>query len=1100
MSINRGRRSSACENCNQTGLMTQAKDLRLLLTAFSIILFFFSLSTSTLFAQFGQNKVQYKVFDWFYIESKHFDIYFNKGGEYIAQYTAVKAEETLARFEDNIKYKIRNRIPIIVFNSHNEFQQNNIIEEYLPEGVGGVTELFKNRIVIPFEGDYSNFRHVIAHELLHAYMNDMYYGGSLQNIISQNIRLQFPLWFSEGMAEYQSLDGMDKPNDMFMRDAVVYDYMPPVERLSGYLAYRGGQSFFAWLADEYGKDKIGDLMTQIKVEGDVDDGFFDVYKADVEELSEKWQKSLKQTYWPDFSSRQELSDFSKRLTNHKHGDGFYNTAPAISPNGKFIAYISNRDDYFDVFIAEAETGETVKKLIAGNTTTNYEELHLLTPGLSWSPDNRKIAISVKSGSKDAIRIINVNSETEKELPIKFDGIFSVDWSPKGDKLTFVGNNSRQSDIWIYNLKTKELEAATSDIFSDSDPKWSRDGKKIYFTSDRGDYTDPKTIPPEFKMSNYDHSEKDLYVYDTERKTLRRFSGDRNANESNVVSSADGKKVLFISDKNGINNIWLKDVETGEEKPLTNSLDPITMMSISEDGKKLVFSALNEGGYNLFHIDDPFSLNLDMATLPKTAFQKELAGGEVKTGVKDSLLVSRQDSVLKSEDLDTTRAKDLGQQDTDLHPQARDLGLQTADSTAGKDTVKLYGEDIRLNLNTRDTTQPTAKLKEPAKFKLKDNVAEDGSLRVNRYKIKFSPDIIYSNVSYSSFYGVQGIAQMAFSDMLGNHRIYIATSLVLDLKNSDYAFAYYYLPKRIDYGFEGYHSARFLLIDVAPDSSQVLNLYRYRTYGATLNASYPINKFNRIDGGLTFNTLSKENLDDPNEPPQRLNYLVPIVSFVHDNTLFGYTAPIRGKRFNLTALGTPKIGADGVSFLSLVGDYRTYVNIVEDYTFAWRLTGGASLGPNPQRFYVGGTPNWINYELTNQRFPIESIQDFAFSTPVMPLRGFNYNARSGSKFFLMNAELRFPLLKYLVLGPLPLGFQNIQGVLFTDIASAWYNTRKLQLFSSRNGEVVTKDLLFGLGIGARIFLLYFPLKFDIAWSYDLDKFSRPKYYISLGADF
>src|SRR5438128_1340699 len=131
----------------------------------SFILLFDLFLTNNASAQFGQNKVQYKVFDWYYIQSKHFDIYFNKGGEYIAQYTAAVAESSLTKLEDNIRYNIKNRVPIIVFNSHNEFQQNNILDEYLPEGVGGVTELFKNRITIPFEGDYNVFRHVIAHEL-----------------------------------------------------------------------------------------------------------------------------------------------------------------------------------------------------------------------------------------------------------------------------------------------------------------------------------------------------------------------------------------------------------------------------------------------------------------------------------------------------------------------------------------------------------------------------------------------------------------------------------------------------------------------------------------------------------------------------------------------------------------------------------------------------------------------------------------------------------------------------------------------------------------------------------------------------------------------
>lgn len=1035
---------------------------------------------ANVFAQFGQNKVQYKTFDWSYLQSAHFDVYFSQGGESLAQFTATAAESSLVILEKNIGYNIKNRIPIIVFNSHNEFQQNNVIDEYLPEGVGGVTELFKNRITVPFEGDYGQFRHVIHHELLHAYMNDMYYGGSIQNIISNNIRLQFPSWFSEGMAEFQSLNGNDKGNDMFIRDAVIYDYLPPLDYIDGYLSYRGGQSFFAWLADEYGKEKIGDMMQQIKAAGDVEEGFMDVYKKNLEELSEKWHKSLKQIYWPDISTRQEITDFAKRITNHKKGDGFYNTAPAISPKGNRIAYISNRDDYFDVFIADIKSGRIIKKLIKGNRTANFEELHLLTPGLCWSPDGKKIAISVKSGNKDAIYIIDVESEDEYELPIQFDGIFSVNWNPVNNSLVFVGDNSKQSDLWIYNLKTKKLQQLTNDKFSDSDPTWSKDGNKIFFTSDRGDYTDLNTLPSDINMAKYDYSEKDLYVYDVPTSTLNRFTGHKHANESNVVSSPDGKKVLYISDKNGISNIWMRDLETGSEKPITNSIDPINLLSISDDGKKAAFTSLNQGGYDIFYIENPFNIDLKMDDLPNTVFVDQ---GKHITGAGDSMLTVVKDSLNANDSLNKQ-------------------GITINDSASVKTDSSIYGHDISLNLNpsNEDSTLKTdnsLKLKEKSKFQISGNINPDSSYKVNKYKIKFSPDIIYSNVNYSSFYGVQGVAQMAFSDVLGNHRIYVVTSLVLDLKNSDYAFGYYYLPKRIDYGFEAYHSARFLLIG---PNDNALQLYRYRTYGATVSASFPLNKFDRFEGALSFNRITKENLDDPIQEAQHLQFLLPILTYVHDNTLFGYTAPIRGSRFYLSLLGTPKLGNEGVSFFTAMGDYRTYFKFLEDYSFVIRLNGGMSLGKNPQRFYIGGTDNWINYEVENNSLPIEDIQDYAFSTPILPLRGYNYNTRSGSKFALLNAELRFPLFKYLVFGPLPLAFQNIQGVAFIDAGSVWSNNKKLQFISSQDGRPITKDLLLGMGVGMRLFLLYFPLKVDVAWSYNLQQWSRPKYYISLGADF
>ncbi len=1055
-----------------------------------IIGFIYLFSHSTdLFAQFGQNKVQYKKFEWSFIQSKHFDIYFSQGGEYIAQYTAVIAEASLDTMQKNIGYQIKNRIPIIVFNSHDDFQQNNVIDEYLPEGVGGVTELFKNRITIPFEGDYNLFRHVIAHELLHAYMNDMYYGGSLQNIITRNIKLQFPQWFNEGMAEYQSLRGMDKANDMFMRDAIIYDYLPPIDYIGGYLSYRGGQSFFAWLADEYGKEKIGDMMQQIKATGDVDEGFKDVYKLGLEKLSEKWHKALKQEYWPDISTRQEVPDFATRLTNHKEGSGYYNTGPALSPKGDRIAFISNKDDYFDVFIADSKKGEIIKKIVSGNKTANFEELHLLTPGLCWSPDGSKITLAVKSGDKDAMYIIDVESEDIDEIPMNFEGIFSAQWNAANNSLVFVGDNSKQSDIWVYNFNKKTLEQITNDVFSDQDPTWSKDGKKIYFTSDRSDNTDVNSIPSDFNMAAYDHSEKDIYVYDIETNTLNRFLGDKHATESHVVFSEDGKKILYLSDKNGISNIYMRDLETGTERPITNSIDPISLLTLSNDGKKIAFTALNEGGYDIFYINNPFDIDLKRNELTNTPFVDREYPQQ-----NDSTEIALKNLSLEIQGLNP---EDSTGQSSNLNN-----NLNGKNRTSKADSNSIYGSNISLNLNpnppdSTKTVKPRVKLKERSQFQISDNTNPDGSLRVNKYKIKFSPDIIYSNVGYSSFFGVQGVAQMSFSDVLGNHRIYLATSLVLDLKNSDYAFGYYYLPKRIDYGFEAYHSARFLLI--TPDNVN-FNLFRFSTYGVNLSASFPLTKFNRFDAGISVNTITKENLDNPNQPTEGLQFLLPSLSYVHDNTLFGMTAPIRGTRYNLTVMGTPKIGADGLSFFSAMGDYRTYFRFFNDYNFVWRLNGGMSVGPNPQRFYMGGTPNWINYTVQNDILPIEDIKDFAFATPVMPMRGFDYNYRSGSKFLLMNNEFRFPLFRYLVFGPLPIAFQNVQGVLFTDIGSVWSNTKKLQFISSNNGKPVTQDLLMGVGAGVRIFLLYFPLKFDVAWSYNLQKFSMPIFYISLGSDF
>ena len=123
------------------------------------------------------------------------------------------------------------------------------------------------------------------------------------------------------------------------------------------------------------------------------------------------------------------------------------------------------------------------------------------------------------------------------------------------------------------------------------------------------------------------------------------------------------------------------------------------------------------------------------------------------------------------------------------------------------------------------------------------------------------------------------------------------------------------------------------------------------------------------------------------------------------------------------------------------------------------------------------------------------------TPALPLRGFDYAQEIGTKYGLMNLEFRFPLIRYLVTGPLPILFSNIFGVAFADVGTAWNSNRDLRLFArDAAGQIVSRDMLMGTGVGARLFFLYFLLRFDVAWDYNVQGFASPKFYISLGADF
>ena len=1057
---------------------------------FKIISILLVVLVNIAFAQFGKNKVHTKEFDWSYIQTDHFDIYFANGGETLTEFAADAAEKAIASIQNSFNYQVNSRITIIVYNSQNDFQETNVTDEYLSEGIQGFTELFKNRVVIQFTGSYKQFRHLIHHELVHAVMNDMFYGGSIQNIISNNISLQFPLWFTEGLAEYESL-GWDVDEDMFIRDAAISEYLPDIDQLGNYFAYRGGQSVFYYIANKYGKEKIGEMLNKIKGIGNVQEGIKATLGIDVQELGERWKKEVKKNFWPDIAIRDDAANFAKKLTNLKKGDdGFYNTSPTLSPQGDKIAFISNRDFYFDVYLMDALDGKIIDKIVEGNRSPDFEDLNILTPGLTWSPDGKKIALSAKSSGYDAIHVIDIETEDQEVLPIKLESIQSVTWSEDGKYLAFVGQNTRQSDIYLYDFETSSVVNLTNDVFSDSDPSWSSDGKSIYFSSDRGDIINKEDIPVNFRIQNHNYSQKDIYKLNLDTKKIARITDLPFSDETAAREEVGGKNLMFISDLNGINNIYVKSLEQNDSttdvinnpvRPITNSLSGLYQLSLSKDTKKLVFSSLYESSFTIFLMNNPFDQKIELDTLKPTLYISKLREQESKKTEVTEEVEEKNNIVEESKDESDNEIK-----------------IFTGNVLEETDTTKKTsgGNYSRYIFGSKDTTQNVANTNDSL-FIPKDNLDENGDYRVNRYKINFGPDLIYANAGYSTFYGLLGTTVISFSDVLGDHRLIGVTGLQIDLKNSDYGLAYYYLGGRIDYGIQGFHTARFVNLI----RGDYINLYRFRNYGAYLSASLPLNRFYRFEAGLSWLNVKSENLDDYTVPEEKTSFLVPSLAFVHDNVLWGYTSPIEGTRYRLEAYGNPGIGNTDLSFYTLSGDYRTYLRFWTDYSFVMRFSGGYSGGPNAQRFFLGGIENWINRSFATSEIPIESNSDYAFLTAVLPLRGYDYSEQIGSKYFLMNYELRFPFIRYLVTGGLPLLFSNILGVAYFDAGTAWNNTSKLQLFGKDStGNFISKDLLMGTGVGARVYLFYFLLRFDVAWAYNIDHFSRPKFYFSIGADF
>ncbi|MEM1054769.1 MAG: BamA/TamA family outer membrane protein [Bacteroidota bacterium] len=1148
-----------------------ARRLPALVLLASAALLFASTAHAQYFA-FGKNRVDYDAPDWRYLQSEHFDVYFYErdhapgSGEVLAAYTAEAAEEAYDQIAALFDYDLARRVALLVYPSHNDFAVTNAVQ--LPdyaEGIGGVTELYKNRIAIPFTGDWRDFRRVIHHELVHAVVNDVFYGGSVQSLLQRGLRFPIPLWFNEGLAEYSSAPGWDTNSDMYIRDAVLEDNLAPIPRLSGYFAYRGGQGVFDFIAEEYGREKVTEILQRVRLQRSVPGAIRRATGLSLGELSERWHRALKAVYYPEVAAREAIRDIARPIATREVGGAGYHASPVLSPQGDRVAYVATRDGLFDVYVAETAGVSTPVKVLDAQDNTQFESLRILTPGMSWAPDGRMLAVAVKSGATDAIALVDTRTGRSRHLrPEGVDAIRSVAWGPDGSRVAFSGTAGAHADLWTIHIETEETVRVTNDLYADHAPAWTPDGSALLFHSDRGDELNSTATSAEsvrgraFDSRALGRTAFDLFLADlTDSARLVRLTEDpvwdqTHARAAAVPGDTTGAyRVLYLSDENGIPNLYaLGSSRLGTEagtpsRPLTNIQTGFTDLSVSADGSRAAVLALDRGTPSVYLLRDPLDPDDVPAELTPTLWAQRRLGTVESTAPALEIATAsnreRNPFYRDAQDGQPPRpparrpgAPPLFDPSQFTEDQLDEAGISIEDYPPGPKLDSLIAELLvrrdsarglprrpppdlfasadsldMLSIGFRDYVFTSAfeeaaleafEVAEDA-FAPEGNRNEDGSFKVRRYKLRFSPDIVYAAGAYDTVFGVQSVTQMLFSDVTGNHRLSLATNLVLDLRNSDYLLSYANLRGRLDTGIRAFHLAREL-----PDFRDA-TVYRYRNYGIVAEASYPLDKFRRIDADLSVLGVSLADLSDIGAQPSRRTFALPRVTYTRDGTVPGFLSPRSGTRYAASLSGSP--GPD-VYFATALADARRYWSLGPGYAFAARVSAGASVGPDPQRFYASGVQNWLNP--TFRSLPVRNPDDFVFATPVLPLRGYGFSEADGDKFGLVNLEARVPLIAAILPGPIPLfPLYNIQTVGFVDAGfiaqgsiDVWREREAVT--DPETGAVLEEardeldDLLLGTGVGLRTLFLGYPVRVDWAWPFDGREFGETRVYFSVGLDF
>jgi Tol biopolymer transport system component len=610
------------------------KKLLMFFLIVTIILANASLSSSQML---GQNKVNDRHFDWMTYKTTHFIIYYYPEAEGLVRVMGDMAEVAYAKISDILEHEIKKQVPLVLYKSHPDFRQTNIVLETLDEGVGGFSELLKYRVVIPFTGSMDEFQKVITHEVDHVFQFDILYRNIFTHIYTGEFLYSPPLWFLEGMSEFMA-DDWNAEGEMVLKDAVITNSIVPLTQLQDfsplgsriYLGYKEGQSAITYLVDKYGIDRLSEMLRELYISRtkDMDETFKNTIGIGLEQFNKDWEEYIKKLYLPEIGVKQNPSSFGKNFT--EKSNDYSNVRPIWSPSGDLIAYIAQTDVRSEIRIVSSTDGELFSKLNDTTIGDGYDTIRENGSGLAWSHDGDKLAFIISKNDKDSLYIVDVISGkvTHKAI-MPFDVAYSPSWSPDNQKVAFVGMKNGRTDIYTLNIKDNSIVQLTSDYRSKKSVAWHPSEQKLVYSSEHN--------------GKYKLFILDLITLQSSQITYG-FQ-----NDVSPSWSPDGKQIIYCSDAKNIYDIYALNVESPDGintqsitvTKLTNILTGCSTPTLSPKGDRLAMSVFHDYKSDVYILKATeflnekvtFSSPEELEELPYAVDDKPLKG--VKYGLKFS---------------------------------------------------------------------------------------------------------------------------------------------------------------------------------------------------------------------------------------------------------------------------------------------------------------------------------------------------------------------------------------------------------------------------------------------------------------------------------
>jgi hypothetical protein len=954
---------------------------------------FFSIAANQSQAQyFGQNKVRYKNLHFKVYRTPHFEIYYYLKNDSLLKRFGQEAELWYTIHQQVFRDTFRKPNPIILYANHPDFQQTTAIDGDIDVGTGGVTEGLKNRVVMPVMETNEMTRHVIGHELVHAFQYHSLLGKDSGNY--ENIN-NLPLWMIEGMAEYLSLGKKDAYTAMWMRDAYLNHDIPTVKALTEsnkYFPYRYGEAFWSFIGSTYGDTVIVPFFKNTARFG-LGYAIKRTFGYDDKTLSNLWATSIETTYKP-FLKDTVQQPVGRLIVDQKNA-GKMNVAPAISPDGKYLAFLSEKSLFsVDLYLADAKTGQVIRKLTSKISNTHIDEFNFIESAGAWSPDSKRFAFSVFNKGRNRMLVVDVGTGTivDDVSMGKAEQFSNLSWSPDGKNMVFQGLANGQGDLYLYNFDTRQIRQLTNDKYSDYMPSFSRDGKKIVFASDRTTYDKSLGQAITFNLAEYDLATGKI-------TDIKVFDG---ANNLNPQYSADDSQIYFLSDRDGFRNMYRYTLTTGKVEQMTNLFTGICgiteyspALSISNNND-IVYSYYREQKYSLYYANaseftaetvTPALMNFDAGLLPPAKSE----GVDLINSNLDNFLAYPK---IPADSIKNVPYRPLFKMDylasTGVGAQVSQFGTGLSSGIQGVFSDVLGRNQIYAGVAVNGEVYDIG-----GQFTYIN--------QANRWNFGASiSHIPFQTANYSVVPSGTNTVENFDLIRIFQDQLQLFTSYPITRKT------------RVEFG-AGAATYYYRVDRYATTYDSTGNIVNY-THSTVPTATYNSESYNN---GLILTPFTLGNTS---------------VSLVGDNSFFGVASPLSGYRYRIEAeydFGTYQFFAPTI-------DLREYVRVAP-VTFAFRLYGYGRFG-NTGSLY----PLYVGYPFLIRGY---EAQTFYTGSNSATTNGFTIDQLSGNRIAVANAEIRLPLTGPERLSQFKSRFLFTELNFFFDAGLAWNAGDQIKLQSS-----------------------------------------------------